>query len=155
MKTISGMALIAMVVILDQLTKWGATSSLILYHPKVILSFFNLTLAHNKGAAFSFLNSAGHWQNAFFIIVTCFVSTGLLFWYKKLSREDRVERVALCLIIGGAWGNLIDRFHYGYVIDFLEFHLGSYYWPIFNIADSAVCLGAVLLLFTTLRHKKG
>lgn len=153
MKLAKGFAVIAIVLILDQLSKWWAISYLTLYHPKVILPFFNLTLAYNKGAAFSFLNSAGDWQNAFFIVVSLSISIGLLIWYKRLSEKDRYERLALCLILGGALGNLIDRVHYGYVIDFLECHINQYYWPIFNIADSAVCLGAVLLLLTTLKKK--
>lgn len=153
MKKTKGFVFIAIVLILDQLTKSWAVSSLTLYHPKVILPFFNLTLAYNKGAAFSFLNTAGNWQNIFFITISLCISIGLLIWYKKLTQKDKYEGLALCLIIGGAWGNLIDRFHYGYVIDFLEFHIKTYYWPIFNIADSAVCVGAALLLLTTLQKK--
>lgn len=142
-----------LVIVLDQVTKWLAVESLQLYHPHVITSFFNLTLAHNKGAAFSFLNSAGHWQNTFFIVLGICISLGLLIWLFRLKKEAALEAFSLSLILGGALANLIDRFHYGYVIDFIECHVGAYYWPIFNIADSAICLGAVCLLLTTFRNK--
>jgi signal peptidase II len=134
-----------LVLALDQLTKWMALQSLPLNVPQKILPVFNLTLAYNRGAAFSFLSDAGGWQRWLFTVIALSIATGLLVWMARLKDSDRVTGIALGLILGGAMGNLIDRLRYGYVIDFLQFHLKQYYWPVFNIADMAVVCGAFLV----------
>ncbi len=136
------------VIALDQWTKHLALNQLLPYIPAYITSVFNLTLARNTGAAFSFLDSASGWQSLFFLCVNFCITVGLLVWLFMLPPKNRLKSFALSLIVGGAWGNIIDRVQLGYVVDFLDFHLGIYHWPIFNIADSAVCVGVVLLLFT-------
>ncbi len=143
----------AVVIVLDQLSKWLMTSWLDQHQTVPVLPSFNLTLAHNYGAAFSFLASAGGWQRWFFVILAVAVSLVLIIWLKKLQHHARLEAASLALILGGAIGNVIDRLIYGYVVDFLDVYYGSYHWPAFNIADSAICVGAVLLIFDSFRHK--
>ncbi|KGM06389.1 Lipoprotein signal peptidase [Methylophaga thiooxydans] len=142
-----------LIVILDQLTKWISVSLLDLYETVPVMPFFNFTMAHNYGAAFSFLSSAGGWQRWFFAALAVVVSVALTIWMKKLKPNAKMEAAALALIIGGAVGNVIDRFVHGYVIDFLDVYYGSYHWPAFNIADSAICIGAVLLILDSFRNK--
>lgn len=142
-----------LVIILDQLTKWISVSVLDLYETIPVMPFFNFTMAHNYGAAFSFLSSAGGWQRWFFVALAVIVSVALSIWLKKLKPTAKLEAAALALIIGGAVGNVIDRFVHGYVIDFLDLYYGHYHWPAFNIADSAICIGAVLLILDSFRNK--
>lgn len=145
------------VVALDQITKIAATANLKMYQPIEIIPFFNLTLAHNTGAAFSFLADAGGWQRWFFTLLAIGVSIFLVLWIKKLKSEEKIMAISLSLVLGGAIGNLIDRVLYGYVVDFLDFYVGDYHWPAFNIADSAITVGAVLLIimsFVSERQKK-
>ena len=120
-----------------------------------VLPFFNLTLAHNPGAAFSFLAGAGGWQRWFFVILAVVICTVLVIWMKRLAQSAKLEAISLALIIGGAIGNVIDRLIYGYVIDFLDVYAGSYHWPAFNIADSAIFIGAVLLIIDSFRKPAG
>jgi len=143
----------ALVIVLDQLTKWLMSSWLDLYETVAVAPFFNLTLAHNYGAAFSFLASAGGWQRWFFTLLAAVVSLVLIIWMKRLKANARLEAISLALILGGALGNVIDRVIHGYVIDFLDVYVGTYHWPAFNIADSAICVGAVLLIFDSFRSK--
>jgi len=143
----------ALIILLDQLTKWISLSVLDLYETVPVMPFFNFTMAHNYGAAFSFLSSAGGWQRWFFVALAVMVSVALSIWMKKLKPSAKLEAAALALIIGGAVGNVIDRFVHGYVIDFLDVYYGSYHWPAFNIADSAICIGAVLLILDSFRSK--
>lgn len=143
----------ALIIILDQLTKWLSVNLLELHETVPVMPFFNFTMAHNYGAAFSFLASAGGWQRWFFVVLAVTVSIVLSLWMKKLKPTARMEAAALALIIGGAVGNVIDRFIYGYVIDFLDVYYGSYHWPAFNIADSAICVGAALLILDSFRNK--
>lgn len=143
----------ALVIVLDQLSKWLMSNWLDLYETVAVMPFFNLTLAHNYGAAFSFLASAGGWQRWFFVVLAVAISITLVIWLKKLQHHARLEAAALALILGGAIGNVIDRLIYGYVVDFLDVYYGSYHWPAFNIADSAICAGAILLIFDSFRHK--
>jgi len=139
-----GLALLLLV--LDQATKLWAASALDYGLPVALTSFFNLTLVHNTGAAFSFLADAGGWQRVFFIVVSGVVSLVLAVWLWRLPRDARLLGIALALVLGGALGNLIDRVAYGYVIDFLDFHAAGWHWPAFNVADSAISCGVVLLL---------
>jgi signal peptidase II len=143
----------ALVIIFDQLSKWWMSSWLDLYETVAVVPYFNLTLAHNYGAAFSFLASAGGWQRWFFTILAIVVSIVLTVWMKRLKANAKLEAISLALILGGAVGNVIDRVAHGYVIDFLDVYVGSYHWPAFNIADSAICVGAVLLIFDSFRSK--
>lgn len=144
------LALSIVVVILDQLTKSAITSNFQYGETKVILSWFNLVLAHNTGAAFSFLANAGGWQRWFFIVLTVVV-TAVLLWMLRGAKQNRLLSIALALVIGGAIGNLIDRAMYGYVVDFVQWHAAGYYWPAFNVADSAICLGAAALIVDSFR----
>jgi signal peptidase II len=143
----------ALVIIFDQLSKWWMSSWLDLYETVAVVPYFNLTLAHNYGAAFSFLASAGGWQRWFFTILAIVVSIVLTVWMKRLKANAKLEAISLALILGGAIGNVIDRVAHGYVIDFLDVYVGNYHWPAFNIADSAICVGAVLLIFDSFRSK--
>jgi signal peptidase II len=104
-------------------------------------------LAHNTGAAFSFLASAGGWQRWFLAAVAGVVSVVVAVWLTRLEPRQRILGLSLGLILGGGLGNLIDRVTLGYVVDFISWHYEEWYWPAFNIADSAICLGAVLLLW--------
>jgi signal peptidase II len=143
----------ALVVVLDQVSKWVMVSWLSLYETVAVIPYFNLTMAHNTGAAFSFLAGAGGWQRWFFIGLTSVISSVLFVWLKNLSAQAKLEAVSISLILGGAIGNVIDRFYFGYVIDFLDVYVGSYHWPAFNIADSAICIGAVLLIMDSFISK--
>ena len=138
------------VFVVDQVTKQVITASFQYGESKFIFSWFNLVLAHNSGAAFSFLANASGWQREFFIGVTLIISSVLL-WMLKSNGSNRVLSVALALVLGGAFGNLYDRVAYGYVIDFVQWHVAGYFWPAFNVADSAICLGAGLLIFDSFR----
>lgn len=139
------------VFVLDQVTKHAVTASFQYGESKYFLSWFNLVLAHNTGAAFSFLAGASGWQREFFIGVTMIISVVLLWMLMKNNRSNRVLSLALALVLGGALGNLYDRVLHGYVIDFVQWHVAGYFWPAFNIADSAICLGAGLLIFDSFR----
>lgn len=134
------------VVVLDQATKALAESVLTLHQPVPVLPFFNLLLAYNTGAAFSFLADAGGWQRWFFLLLGILVSVGLCVWLARLQATERRLALALALILGGAVGNVIDRFWLGQVIDFIQLYYDRWYWPAFNIADSAITVGAVLLV---------
>jgi signal peptidase II len=125
------------------------------YHETLrMTSFFNLTLAYNTGAAFSFLNSAGGWQLWLFAIIAAIVSVGLLIWLQRLKYQQRWPSIAVSLILAGALGNLWDRINYNHVVDFIQLHAGDFYWPVFNVADSAICLGAFMLMLESLIFRK-
>jgi signal peptidase II len=128
-------------------------SWLALYETVAIMPYFNLTMAHNHGAAFSFLAQAGGWQRWFFTVLALVISTVLVVWLAKLKPEAKLEAISLSLVIGGAIGNVIDRIYYGYVIDFLDIYIGSSHWPAFNVADSAICIGAVLLIIDSIKSE--
>lgn len=134
------------VIILDQLAKRVVTLQLDYGVPVEILPVFDLTLQHNTGAAFSFLHDAGGWQRWFFAGIAAAVSVAIAVWMYRLRRDQRLLLSGLALILGGAIGNLIDRIRFGYVIDFLAVHWNEHYFPAFNIADSAITIGAGFLL---------
>ena len=138
-------SIIIFIFFLDLITKNYALSSLIINHSISINNFLNFTLAFNHGAAFSFLSDAGGWQRWFFIIFSLIV---ILIITYILVKEKNSQYIAFSFVIGGAIGNLYDRILYGYVIDFIEFHYNSFYWPIFNIADIAISIGIILLLYS-------
>lgn len=138
--------------ILDQLTKHLAVSGLHLGEPvPVIEGLFNLTRVHNPGAAFGmFGDLPDFWRRVVLGIVSAFALGVVLFYMLNDARGDRLAQFALSGILSGALGNLLDRYRYDYVIDFLDFHWQSYHWPAFNVADSAICIGVTILLFRVL-----
>jgi len=136
----------ALVVALDMWTKDIASASLTLYRPVELTSWLNLTLAHNYGAAFSFLSDAGGWQRWLFTGLALVVTGVLLVWLLRLPANDKLTAAALALIIGGAIGNLADRIKHGYVVDFIDVYYRDWHWPAFNLADSAITCGVILLL---------
>lgn len=138
--------LAAGVVLMDQLTKQLALMHLTLHQPKPIFSFFNLTLAYNSGAAFNFLSSSGHWARVFLVVVSLLVSVGIAISLCRLDKPTWYLRFGLASMLGGALGNLVDRLHYGYVVDFIQVYYHQFYWPTFNCADAALCLGVVLII---------
>ena len=142
----------AIVVLLDQITKITVERLFVYGEERVVTSFFNLVLAYNRGAAFSFLSNESGWQRYFFtaigVIAVVFIITQL-----RKNAGQRMFCWAMALIMGGAIGNVIDRLAYGHVIDFLDFHFGSLgHFPAFNIADSAIFIGAVLFIYDELRR---
>ena len=138
--------LAGVIILLDQYTKGLASANLDYGRPVAVFSWFNLTLQHNTGAAFSFLNDAGGWQRYFFSAVAIIISAVLVVWLYRMPRSQRVLALALGLILGGALGNLWDRLALGYVVDFISVHYGGWYFPAFNIADSAISVGAAVML---------
>lgn len=136
----------ALVIALDWQTKQWASEALVLYRPQEIFSWLNITLAHNYGAAFSFLSDAGGWQRWMFSILAAVVSLVLLVWLIRLPRSEWLTAVSLALIIGGAIGNLIDRIQLGYVVDFIDVYYKDWHYPAFNVADSAITVGVIILL---------
>jgi signal peptidase II len=143
-----------LVVILDQATKLWANTVLNFNDPVALLPFLNFRLLYNTGAAWSILADAGGWQRWFLSGLTVVISSFLLFWLLSLKRQQYWIASALALIIGGAFGNLIDRLIYGYVIDFIDIHYQNWHWPAFNIADSAISIGAVMLVVDALLWSK-
>ena len=135
-----------LVILLDQATKYWAFKSLTPYQPETILPMLNLTLAFNTGAAFSFLSSTGDWHRWFFASFSGLMSIAIIVWMRQSPTTARLQLMALSLILGGAIGNLVDRILLGHVIDFIDVYYANYHWPAFNIADSAICIGALLLL---------
>ena len=143
----------AIVVVLDQLTKQWVEEAFVLYESLPVTGFFNLTLVYNTGAAFSFLADAGGWQRWFFLILALVICIYLVYWLLQLDKKQVALPLAIAMIIGGAVGNVIDRLLYGHVIDFLDFYYQQWHWPIFNIADSAIFVGVVILLIDGLFGK--
>lgn len=148
--------LIAATVLCDQLTKSWILTSFQLYESKeVIPGLFNLVYVTNSGAAFSMLADVDSpWRHYFFLGVGTVALIGLTIAYFKLKHENRFYGTALALIAGGALGNLIDRVRFGSVVDFLDFYLGGYHWPAFNIADSAICVGAGLFIILNILESR-
>jgi len=134
------------VIILDQLSKQLAEHYLVFQVAIPVIPSFNLTLSYNTGAAFSFLRDAGGWQRWMFTGLALVVSVVIVIWLRKLPKQDKWVAIALSLVLGGALGNVIDRILFGHVIDFIQVYYQQYYWPIFNIADSAISIGVVILL---------
>ncbi len=134
------------VLVLDQASKVAVMHYLVRHDDIVLLPFLNLALTFNRGAAFGFLNQAGGWQAVFFIGIAAIAAVVIFGWLRKLKSSERLIAVALCLILGGALGNLVDRLIYGYVIDFIDVVFGSWHFWTFNIADSAISIGATLLV---------
>lgn len=141
------------VIVLDQLTKLWVTAVFLLGDKLPVLPSFNLVLAYNTGAAFSLLADAGGWQRLFFSAVAV-VASAVIVHLLRRHPGQKLFSLALALILGGALGNLIDRVAYGHVIDFIQIYWRNYYWPAFNVADSAITVGAVLLVWDSFRKPK-
>ena len=143
-----------LVVFADQWTKALALDLLDYGRPVEILPFFNITLQYNRGAAFSFLSDAGGWQRWFFTAVALIASVVIAVWLARLNREDKLLAASLSLILGGAIGNVWDRLQLGYVVDFISLHYHDWYFPTFNVADSAVTVGAGLMILDALLQSR-
>jgi len=145
------LAIALAIILIDQLTKVLVLHSFQYGDVRPVTGFFNLVRVHNTGAAFSFLAGASGWQRWFFIGLGL-AAAGVIVWMLRTQGHQRLFAWALTLILGGALGNVIDRSLHGYVVDFLDFHLGGRHFPAFNIADSAITLGAILLVLDELRR---
>ena len=139
------------VIVLDQITKAWIAATFQLGDARRITDFFDIVRAHNRGAAFSFLNDAGGWQRWFFVGLGI-AAAAFIVWLLKSHGGQRLFGWALALILGGALGNVIDRLLHGHVIDFIQVHWKSHYFPSFNVADSAITIGAALLILDELRR---
>lgn len=133
------------VIVIDQFSKYVVSLYVQPYDSLPVMPMFNLTLVYNTGAAFSFLGQAGAWHHWFFLIFTMIASTAIIVWVTRLKSSDKMQLFALSLILGGAIGNLIDRIHHGYVIDFIDLYYKNHHFAIFNLADSAITVGTVIL----------
>jgi signal peptidase II len=139
---------------LDQFTKYTVQKNLPLHdRVEVIPGFFNLTHVRNAGGAFGiFGGRRGGWTTLFFVGVSVLAVGSILFFIQKIKEDEKILALSFSLVLAGAIGNLIDRLRYGEVIDFLEFYLSSFFWPAFNIADSAICIGIGLMAFELVIH---
>jgi signal peptidase II len=142
----------AAVVVADHATKWLAGELLSSRPPVIVTPFFNFVLAHNTGAAFSFLAEGSGWQRWLFAGIAV-VAAALISVLIRRHAEQRLFCAGLALILGGAIGNLIDRLARGHVVDFVQLHAGGWYWPAFNVADSAITVGAALVVLDSLRSR--
>jgi len=147
MKYKSYYLLCLVLVVLDQLTKQVVVSLFALGESMVINSYLSWTYIQNTGAAFSILSDGGAIQRAFLLAVSLFISAMLMVWIHKTPAIRRQRLFGQFILLSGALGNLLDRAQYGYVVDFIDVHYENYYWPVFNIADSLIFVGVVLLLF--------
>lgn len=139
--------LIMLVLVADQLSKWYVIENFMLHESVSVLPFFSFTYARNYGAAFSFLGDASGWQRWFFTVIAIAVSAVIAVWLSRLAKAQWKLTLALALILSGAIGNVIDRSLHGYVVDFLHVFYQNWHYPIFNIADCAICIGAALLIW--------
>ena len=142
-------------IVLDQVSKYLVARSISLYQVvTVIPGFFNLTRVHNRGAIFGFLNNSQYPAARILLNLGAILALGVVaYYFFKTPAEMVLSRLSLSLIISGAVGNILDRLFRGYVIDFLDFYVGNYHWPFFNLADSCITVGVILLLFDLLRSK--
>ena len=141
-----------MIIVADQISKWIVLGTMQPGDVHYVAPFFNWVLTFNPGAAFSFLSDAGGWQRWFFTVLALGVSVWIVTMLRRHTSEFRLS-LALTLILGGAIGNVIDRLRFGAVVDFIQWHVNGYYWPAFNIADSAITIGAVLMVIDQLFKK--
>ena len=140
---------------LDQWSKWLAVEHLVYRQPVPFLGgFWNWTLTHNTGAAFSFLADAGGWQHAFFITLALAISAALAVGLRRTARGEWRTALPFALIVAGALGNVIDRMRFGYVIDFIQWYWNDFYWPVFNIADSCIVVGAAMMVLWSFSGKE-
>ena len=149
------LGLAVLVVLIDQLSKTVIVGMFQLYDSRPITSWFNLVRVHNSGAAFSFLAGASGWQRWFFVGLGA-VASGFIVWMLKKHPTQKLFCFAISMILGGAVGNVVDRLLHGHVVDFIQWHYGGWYFPSFNLADSAITLGAIcLILDEILRVRRG
>ena len=148
----TGMLIAILTIFFDQLSKWWILN-LVMVPPKTIevTQFFNLVLVHNRGASFGIFSDAPGWASIALIVFAIIISIVLAIW--MWQAQETFLSIALALVIGGAIGNVIDRIRYGAVVDFLDVHAGGWHWPAFNVADSAITLGVILLILDSLRSK--
>jgi signal peptidase II len=140
-----------LIIVADQASKWWIRTRFDLYDRIEIVPWLDITRLHNTGAAFSFLSDAGGWQRWMFIGLALAVTLFIMIWLRRLPRTGQtLLAIALSLIVGGALGNVIDRAMLGYVVDFISVHRGTWYFPAFNVADSAISVGAALLILEAL-----
>lgn len=144
-------ALAVLIIALDQLSKYLVQAHFELYERLPLLPFLDFTLVYNEGAAWSFLSNAGGWQRWLFTAISSVVSVVLVVWLSRVTRHEKMLCLALAAILGGAVGNLIDRVLLGKVVDFVLVYHGDWYFPAFNIADSAITLGAAAMLLDIMR----
>lgn len=142
----NGLIIATFIVVADLTTKAAATALLDYGVANPVLPFFNLTLLHNTGAAFSFLADSSGWQRWLFIALAVAISATLIVWLTRLHRRDYWLGTGLAFVLGGAIGNLYDRVVHGYVVDFFHFHWAGYHFPAFNVADSFITVGAMMLM---------
>ena len=147
------LALAAVVIGLDQWSKFAVLARFAEYESLPVTDFFNLVLVYNPGAAFSFLANHSGWQRWFFVILAAVICSWLLrlIWQ---HRTEILQPAAFSLVVGGAIGNVIDRLLWGKVVDFLDFHVAGWHWPAFNLADSAICLGVGLMIVAQIRESR-
>jgi len=136
----------SIIFLLDQFTKMQVVQNLYLGQRNELTVFFNLVHVRNYGAAFSFLSEAGGWQRWFLTFVSAVASMVIVYWIKKSDEKKYLETLSLIIILGGALGNFYDRLILGYVVDFLDFHWSGVHFPAFNIADTAITIGATLFI---------
>ena len=150
------LVLSVLVLVIDQVSKAHFEGSLEMFQQIVVIpDYFSWTLAYNTGAAFSFLADGGGWQRWLFALIAVVVSAVLVVWLKRLGRDDTWLAIALALVLGGALGNLYDRIALGHVIDFILVHWQNrHYFPAFNFADSAICVGAIMLALDMFKGNK-
>lgn len=153
LKQSSWLAVTLVVLVLDQFSKFWAIHHLVPYEALALSPMLNLTLAFNTGAAFSFLSQAGAWHLTFFMIFGLVMSLILVVLMFRTAWSQKLQLAALSLILGGALGNSVDRLTHGFVIDFIDLYYQNHHWYIFNLADSAICLGAIILIFHKLEFK--
>lgn len=150
--TRAGTLIALLTILFDQLSKWWILN-VTMVPPRIIpvTSFFDLVLVHNRGASFGIFSDAPGWASIALIVFAILISTALAIWMWRV--HETLLAVALALVIGGAVGNVIDRIRFGAVVDFLDFHVGGWHWPAFNIADSAITIGVILLILDSLKSK--
>ena len=151
-KLATWLGLSGLIIALDQVTKYWITQTLRFGETIELTAFFNLVLAYNPGAAFSFLSDQAGWQRWFFVVLALVVSVWLVVLIRRHVRETWIP-LAASMILGGALGNVIDRVRFGAVVDFIQWHIAEYYWPAFNVADSAITVGVGLLLWDQFRPR--
>lgn len=142
------------VVLLDQASKYWVTAHMSPYTPVPLFPMLNVTLAYNTGAAFSFLSGAGEWHRWFFATFSLIVSVILVVWLLRTSKGEALQATGVSLILGGALGNVCDRALHGHVIDFIDVYYTHHHFATFNIADTAICIGAAFLILDLLIHRE-